>query len=107
VLRGQDDLDAVYSFTLGEPNTLPLSVSPAVVGMRAGGIRRILVPPRYGWGANGTSRSLCVIKSSGSRERGSCSSWILETLEPFENPELVAPSLDPLPRQRVLSEAAR
>ena len=60
LLRGQDDLDAVYGFTLGEPNTLPLSVSPAVVGMRAGGIRRILVPPRYGWGANGTplSRSL-------------------------------------------------
>ena len=49
--HSQDDLDAVYSFTLGEPNSLPASVSPAVVGMRAGGIRRVLVPARYGWGA--------------------------------------------------------
>lgn len=34
---------------MGDPLSLPLSVTPAVVGMRVGGIRRILVPPQLGW----------------------------------------------------------
>lgn len=48
----QDDLGAVYKFTLGGKNSLPPAVAPAVVGMRQGGVRRVLVPPRYGWAAN-------------------------------------------------------
>lgn len=34
---------------LGEPNSLPRAVAPAVLGMREGGRRRVLVPPQVGW----------------------------------------------------------
>jgi hypothetical protein len=34
---------------LGTPQSLPAAATPAVVGMRQGGRRRILIPPRYGW----------------------------------------------------------
>eukprot|EP00242_Pyramimonas_sp_CCMP2087_P010163 CAMPEP_0198207686 /NCGR_PEP_ID=MMETSP1445-20131203/11119_1 /TAXON_ID=36898 /ORGANISM="Pyramimonas sp., Strain CCMP2087" /LENGTH=310 /DNA_ID=CAMNT_0043880811 /DNA_START=133 /DNA_END=1068 /DNA_ORIENTATION=- len=50
--EGKNDLEALYRFKLGEPDALPPAVAPAVVGMRQGGVRRVLVPPRFGWAAN-------------------------------------------------------
>mmetsp|Transcript_9184 Transcript_9184/g.18995 ORF Transcript_9184/g.18995 Transcript_9184/m.18995 type:complete len:157 (-) Transcript_9184:183-653(-) len=50
--EGKNDLEALYRFKLTEPNSLPPAVVPAVVGMRQGGIRRVLVPPRLGWAVN-------------------------------------------------------
>eukprot|EP00798_Chlamydomonas_sp_ICE-L_P009432 gene9432-4064_t len=47
--EGKDDLGDVYRFTLGALNSLPRAATPAVVGMRPGGRRRILIPPQYGW----------------------------------------------------------
>lgn len=47
--EGQDDVGATYKFVLGEPDSLPRAVPPAVVGMREGGRRRVLVPPQAGW----------------------------------------------------------
>lgn len=48
--EGQDDVGSTYRFVLGAPNSLPLAAVPAVLGMREGGRRRILVPPgRLGW----------------------------------------------------------
>jgi hypothetical protein len=47
--EGQDDVGVPYSFVLGAPLSLPMAVAPAVVGMRAGGVRRVLVPPALGW----------------------------------------------------------
>ncbi len=38
-----------YPRRLGEPLSLPAAVTPAVLGMREGGRRRILVPPQLGW----------------------------------------------------------
>ena len=34
---------------LGDRNALPAAAIPAVIDMREGGIRRILIPPDYGW----------------------------------------------------------
>mmetsp|Transcript_28687 Transcript_28687/g.91480 ORF Transcript_28687/g.91480 Transcript_28687/m.91480 type:complete len:142 (+) Transcript_28687:406-831(+) len=45
----QDDLDKVFRFTLGTPGELPRAAPPALAGMRAGGVRRVLVPPYQGW----------------------------------------------------------
>ena len=47
--EGQDDVGATYKFVLGEPNALPRAVAPAVLGMREGARRRVLVPPALGW----------------------------------------------------------
>ena len=47
--EGQDDVGSTYKFVLGEPNSLPRAVAPAVLGMREGGRRRVLVPPQLGW----------------------------------------------------------
>ncbi|KAG2450904.1 hypothetical protein HYH02_004736 [Chlamydomonas schloesseri] len=47
--EGKDDVGQTYRFRLGEPNSLPAAVTPALVGMRQGGKRRVLVPPRLGW----------------------------------------------------------
>ena len=46
--EGRDDVGDTVSFVLGAAN-LPRAVTPCVVGMRKGGIRRILVPPNLGW----------------------------------------------------------
>ena len=35
---------------MGQKGKLPAAVTPAVVGMRKNGIRRVLVPPALGWG---------------------------------------------------------
>lgn len=50
--EGKNDLGETYRLQLGEVDVLPPAVTPAVVGMRQGGVRRVLVPPRYGWAAN-------------------------------------------------------
>ena len=50
--EGQDDVGATYKFVLGEANSLPRAVSPAVLGMHEGGKRRVLVPPALGWTDN-------------------------------------------------------
>lgn len=47
--EGKVDLGAVYRFELGKLRSMPAAATPAVVGMRPGGIRRVLVPPQYGW----------------------------------------------------------
>ncbi|EFJ40481.1 hypothetical protein VOLCADRAFT_108144 [Volvox carteri f. nagariensis] len=47
--EGKDDVGQTYKFRLGEPSSLPAAVTPALVGMRQGGRRRVLVPPRLGW----------------------------------------------------------
>jgi len=47
--EGQDDVGSTYRFVLGEPGALPRAVVPAVLGMREGGKRRVLVPPEVGW----------------------------------------------------------
>lgn len=46
--EGRDDVGDTVSFVLGAAN-FPRAVTPCVVGMRKGGIRRILVPPNLGW----------------------------------------------------------
>jgi len=38
-----------YRFVLGESDSVPKAVAPALVGMREGGRRRVLVPPQLGW----------------------------------------------------------
>ena len=47
--EGQDDVGVPYRFVLGESDALPAAVAPALLGMRAGGKRRVLVPPALGW----------------------------------------------------------
>lgn len=47
--EGKADLGAVYRFELGKLRSMPAAATPAVVDMRPGGIRRVLVPPQYGW----------------------------------------------------------
>jgi FKBP-type peptidyl-prolyl cis-trans isomerase len=46
--EGRDDVGDFETATLGATK-LPRAVTPCVVGMRKGGIRRILVPPNLGW----------------------------------------------------------
>ena len=50
--EGRDDIGDTYDFVLGAPNALPRAAAPCVVGMRKGGIRRILIPPNLGWVSN-------------------------------------------------------
>ena len=45
---GADDVGETISFVLGE-TPLPRAVTPCVVGMKKGSVRRILVPPNLGW----------------------------------------------------------
>jgi hypothetical protein len=47
--EGRDDVGVPYRCVLGAPDALPRAVPPALVGMRAGGTRRVLVPPALGW----------------------------------------------------------
>eukprot|EP00803_Ostreobium_quekettii_P007037 evm.model.scf_447EXC.2 EVM.evm.TU.scf_447EXC.2 scf_447EXC:14068-17358(-) len=47
--EGKDDVGSTYRFRLAERNSLPAAATPAVVGMKEGGRRRILIPPEYGW----------------------------------------------------------
>ena len=47
--EGQDDVGDPYRFVLGELDAVPRAVAPALVGMREGGRRRVLVPPQLGW----------------------------------------------------------
>ena len=47
--EGQDDVGDPYRFVLGESDSVPRAVAPALVGMREGGRRRVLVPPQLGW----------------------------------------------------------
>jgi hypothetical protein len=47
--EGQDDVGATYKFILGEPNSVPRAVAPALLGIKEGGKRRVLVPPGLGW----------------------------------------------------------
>ncbi|GLC35668.1 hypothetical protein PLESTF_001662800 [Pleodorina starrii] len=47
--EGKDDVGQTYRFRLGDPGSLPAAVTPALVGMRQGGRRRVLVPPQLGW----------------------------------------------------------
>lgn len=44
----RDDVGETISFVLGE-TPLPRAVTPCVVGMKKGSVRRILVPPNLGW----------------------------------------------------------
>ena len=46
--EGRDDVGDVVECTLGT-TPLPRAVAPCVVGMRKGGVRRVLVPPNLGW----------------------------------------------------------
>jgi len=46
--EGRDDVGETISFVLGE-TPLPRAVTPCVVGMKKGSVRRILVPPNLGW----------------------------------------------------------
>uniref|UniRef100_A0A383WF78 peptidylprolyl isomerase n=1 Tax=Tetradesmus obliquus TaxID=3088 RepID=A0A383WF78_TETOB len=43
--EGRDDLGDTYRFRLGDPSAVPSAVAAAMLGMRAGGRRRVLVPP--------------------------------------------------------------
>ena len=47
--EGQDDVGDPYRFVLGELDAVPRAVAPALIGMREGGRRRVLVPPQLGW----------------------------------------------------------
>ncbi|PNH10675.1 Peptidyl-prolyl cis-trans isomerase FKBP16-1, chloroplastic [Tetrabaena socialis] len=47
--EGKDDVGVTYRFRLGDPDSLPAAVTPVLEGMRQGGKRRVLVPPRFGW----------------------------------------------------------
>ncbi|GIL92722.1 hypothetical protein Vretimale_11763 [Volvox reticuliferus] len=47
--EGKDDVGQTYRFRLGEAGSLPAAATLALVGMRQGGKRRVLVPPRLGW----------------------------------------------------------
>eukprot|EP00803_Ostreobium_quekettii_P006690 evm.model.scf_699.3 EVM.evm.TU.scf_699.3 scf_699:62775-66066(-) len=42
-------LPSGVQYRLAERNSLPAAATPAVVGMKEGGRRRILIPPEYGW----------------------------------------------------------
>jgi hypothetical protein len=42
-------LTQVYRFRLGDTYSLPRAATPAVVGMKVGSRRRILIPPQLGW----------------------------------------------------------
>ena len=48
----EDDLGEVYRFRLGDARAVPAAVAAGLVGMRAGGVRRVLVPPRLGFVAD-------------------------------------------------------
>lgn len=50
---------------MGQKGKLPAAVTPAVVGMRKNGIRRVLVPPALGWGLDPSA--LPQVRSSSSR----------------------------------------
>ena len=49
--EGMDDLGSTFTFTLGDAAAVPLAVQAAVVGMRPGMVRRVLIPPYLGWDA--------------------------------------------------------
>lgn len=67
-------LSVAAQFTLGAPNSLPAAVTLAMVGMRQGGRRRVLMPPSLGfvndqvssqWSRHGTLMLLsCCLYSS-------------------------------------------
>ncbi|GMH40179.1 hypothetical protein BSKO_08083 [Bryopsis sp. KO-2023] len=47
--EGKDDVGSTYKFRLGDRGSLPAAATPAVVDMKEGGRRRILIPPQLGW----------------------------------------------------------
>ncbi|KAF6258872.1 hypothetical protein COO60DRAFT_1638843 [Scenedesmus sp. NREL 46B-D3] len=51
--EGKDDVGDTYRFRLGDPGAVPSAVAAAMLGMRAGGRRRMLVPPGN-WSAEQT-----------------------------------------------------
>eukprot|EP00878_Enallax_costatus_P010321 GHUV01010773.1.p1 GENE.GHUV01010773.1~~GHUV01010773.1.p1 ORF type:complete len:185 (+),score=50.15 GHUV01010773.1:610-1164(+) len=52
-LEGKDDLGETYRCRLGDVDALPQAAAAAMVGMKAGGRRRVLIPPG-GWTAEKT-----------------------------------------------------
>ncbi|QDZ17549.1 peptidyl-prolyl cis-trans isomerase [Chloropicon primus] len=65
--EGKDDVGSTFTFTLGDINSVPLAVANAMVGMREGGTRRVLVPPYLGWD---TGRDLDLVPDTfGGRRR--------------------------------------
>ncbi|KAK3263061.1 hypothetical protein CYMTET_28116 [Cymbomonas tetramitiformis] len=53
--EGKDDVGKVYSFELGTKSAIPPPAAAVMVGMRQGGVRRVLVPPSLGWAFNGAA----------------------------------------------------
>ncbi len=47
--EGKDDVGNTFTFTLGDREAVPLALANAVVGMRPGGVRRVLIAPFLGW----------------------------------------------------------
>ena len=50
--EGKDDVGSTFTFTLGDREAVPLAVSNAVLGMRQGGVRRVLISSFLGWGGS-------------------------------------------------------
>mmetsp|Transcript_7776 Transcript_7776/g.22989 ORF Transcript_7776/g.22989 Transcript_7776/m.22989 type:complete len:356 (+) Transcript_7776:882-1949(+) len=48
-IQDKSDLGSTYNFRLGNKGSLPAAAAVGVKGMRVGGRRRILIPPRGGW----------------------------------------------------------
>ena len=51
--EGKDDAGDTFRFKLGDRSAVPTAVALGIVGMRAGGVRRVLVPPYLGWAGEG------------------------------------------------------
>ena len=47
--EGKDDVGSTFTFTLGSKGAVPPAVSNVMLGMHRKGIRRVLIPPYFGW----------------------------------------------------------